>query len=119
MSGTRAEIERARADAEAARFRLQETAALLKDRINPAIRAREAWGDVRNRGETIADDALEFTYERPAVVAGAAAGIVALLLRRPIARLACRLVRRRRPKWDTPDAGADVARAAGSRGDRR
>ena len=54
-------------------------------------------------GGELGDDALEFAYEKPKVVATVAGAGVLLLLRRPILRLGRWLfTRRRRSKWDTP-----------------
>jgi hypothetical protein len=103
MSGTRADIARAEAEAAAARARIAATADRLRLRLDPRIRAKEAWQDLRGRGEALGDDAVEFAYERPRVVASAAGVILLLLLRRPIFRLARRLVGRRRSKWDAPE----------------
>lgn len=103
MSGTRADVLRARAEAEAARGRITETAARLRLRLDPRVRAREAWDDVRERGQELGDDAVEFAYERPIIVASAAGAGVLLLLRRPIWRLIRRLTRGRRSKWDAPE----------------
>ena len=96
----RPEIVRAEAEAAAAKARFNDTLGLLKQRVNPRIRAEEAWTDVRSTGAAVGDDALEFAYERPRIVA-AAAGLGALIvLRRPLGRLFRRLAFWRRPKWD-------------------
>lgn len=133
MTGTRADIARAEAEAAAAKLRLQATAERLKLRLNPAVRAHELWDDVRDkgvglwsstrdRGEVLADDAIELAYERPRAIAGVVGAIALLLLRRPIARLVLR-VGQRRPKWDhttaTPRHSPAAPRATGRQGDRR
>ena len=101
MTGTAAEILRARAEAAAARDRIRVTLGRLRQRIDPRVRARETWEDVRERGEEFGDDAIEYAYERPAVVVGATGLGLLLLFRRPLTRLACKLFKRRRtPKWD-------------------
>jgi hypothetical protein len=104
MSGTKADVARAQAEARAARERIDQTLTILRMRLDPRVRARETWADVRERGQELGDDAVEFAYERPTIIASAAGAGAFLLLRRPIFRLVRRLfVRKRRPKWDAPE----------------
>lgn len=111
MSGTAADIAKARAEAAAAKQRIAETVALLRNRLDPRVRAREQWDSAREKGEALGDDALEFAYERPRTVA-TIAGVGALfLLRRPIWRLLRRFSFWRRPKWDAKPISNNPARA--------
>lgn len=122
MSGTAADVIRARAEAAAARSRIEETIARLKNRLDPRVRARETWEDVRDKGEAVGEDALEFAYDRPRVVAGIAGGGVLFLLRRPIVRLLRRLIFWRRPKWDAslpPKKPARLSKQANKGGEIR
>ena len=100
MTGTAADVAKARAEAAAAKQRIGQTVALLRDRLDPRIRAREQWASAREKGEALGDDALEFAYERPSTVATIAGVGAVFLLRRPIGRLLRRLAFWRRPKWD-------------------
>ncbi|TVV71562.1 DUF3618 domain-containing protein [Sphingomonas solaris] len=113
-----------------AREQMQDTLARLRSRLDPRVRARETWDDTRDKGTALrekgaalADDAVEFAYERPRMIAGVAGVGLLLLVRKPVTLLAERLFRsRRRPKWDMPDT--DVRRinpagatAAGQKGE--
>ena len=123
MSGTRADIARAEAEAAAAKLRVGQTVDRLKRRLNPRLRAQETWEDVREKGETLSDDALEFAYERPGTIAAVAGAGTLFLLRRPIVRLLRRLAFWRRLKWDgaTPPKNTAPAaqRPSGKGGERR
>ena len=116
MSGTKADVARAEAEAAAARARIEDTLVRLRQRIDPRVRARETWHDVRERGQELGDDAVEFAYERPGIVASAAGAGALLLLRRPLYHLGRwvvgRLFRRRRPKWDATQSPKNPAGAA-------
>lgn len=109
MSGDK-DLIKARADAATARERLLGDAHALQARLSPSSIASNAWESVRDRGEAAANGAVEVARKRPAAVAGAAIGVVALLARKPIGRLIRRLrkdktpppppSRRTRPKGD-------------------
>lgn len=111
MTGTRADVARAQAEAAAARARIADTVGQLRLRLDPRVRAKEAWEDVRERGQELGDDAVEFAYERPRIVASAVAVGALLLLRRPIFRFARWLIGRRRSKWDAPEQSKNPAGA--------
>ena len=80
-------VEAAKAEAALAREQMLATAHELQARLRPASLGRDAVEAVRRKGETIADDAVDFVRERPVMVSAAAAGAgaligVGLLLRR-------------------------------------
>ncbi len=112
MSGSPTDIAQAEAAASAARERFDVTLARLRLRLDPRVRARETWDDLRSRGEGVGDDALEFAYERPQVVAAIAGTGMLLILRRPLRKLAKRVFGGGRSKWDTPDLSRNTAAAA-------
>lgn len=100
MSGSRADIARAEANARAARTRVLSTVERLKDRLNPAVRAKELVGGAREKGEVFADDAVEFAYERSNLIMGIAGAVVLLLVRKSLLGT-LKGAFRRRPKWDS------------------
>ncbi len=107
MSGSRADIARAEANAVAARARFSSTFAQLKDRLDPAVRAREFIGGAREKGEVLADDAVEFAYERSGLIMGLVGVVTLVLVRRPLVKTIRGIFHRepswgRRPKWDVP-----------------
>lgn len=85
----------ARAKVAAARGRLIGTAHQIQRRLRPDELARDALEGVRTKSAELAADALDVARARPGVSAGAAAGVAALVLRKPLVRLARRLLRRR------------------------
>ena len=99
MSGA---VRTARAEADAARARLQASAAEAKYRLSPSTIANHVIGDVKERTGVALDVARDRTgvaagqsaaiaRERPAL-AGTAAGVVTvLLIRKPLVRLLRRL----------------------------
>ncbi|WP_156678961.1 DUF3618 domain-containing protein [Sphingomonas profundi] len=122
MSGKPADIARAKAEAAAARIRIDETVARLKVRLSPRVRVRETWEDVREKGEEMGDTAVGFAIERPGTVAAVAGAGTLLLLRRPLWRLLRRLAFWRRPKWDAEPSNTPAAttrRRRGKGGERR
>ncbi|WP_404709922.1 hypothetical protein [Sphingomonas sp. MMS24-J13] len=90
------DLAQARADAASARERLLGAAQAVQARLKPASLASDAWETVRDKGEVVAEGAARAVAKRPAVASAAVLGIVALLARKPIARLFGRL--RKDPK---------------------
>lgn len=84
-------VGKAQAEVAAARARLLDTAHQLQRRLRPDELAREALEGVKIRSAEFAGEAVAAARARPVVSAGAAAGLLALLLRRPIGRLTRRL----------------------------
>lgn len=87
------ELEQARHEAAAARERLLGDVHELQARLRPRSIAGDVIDTVKERSEAAVDKATLFAAERPMAASAAALGAVALLLRRPIARLF-----RRKPK---------------------
>jgi ElaB/YqjD/DUF883 family membrane-anchored ribosome-binding protein len=84
-------IEQARRHAEWARGRLDSTLGALQQRLHPKTLATEAWDGVRERGNDLADGALQAVRERPAAVSAAVGAFALFLARRPIGRALGRL----------------------------
>ena len=93
----------ARAEAELARTRFTDTLGELQHRLAPSTLARNAWDGVRDKGEAVAEQTVEFALEKPAVAGAAAAAVAAFVIRRPIGRLVRRIFRRK-PKVRTVPA---------------
>lgn len=96
---TDADLKLASAKAEAAEARadLNRTLATLQRRLDPRSIARTTIDTVRDRGEEMADDAVEFARRRPVATGAAAAAAVALVANRPIRKGLAALFRRRKP----------------------
>lgn len=91
------EIDRARSQAAAARERLIGIARELQERVRPSTLAEDAVSELKRKGGEVIDGVGRAASRRPVAVSAAAAGITALLLGRPIVRLARR--------WTHKDAG--------------
>ncbi len=76
-------IAAARADVLIKRARLQASVAQAKHRLAPSTIAASLTDDLRDR----AGDGIAAVRERPAMAAGIAAGLLALVFRKPVARL--------------------------------
>jgi len=87
----------ARADVLVKRARLQASIAEAKHRLSPATIAGGIADDLRDKAE----DGVTAVRERPAVAAGIATGLIAILARKRIARLF-----RRQPAPPRPDPAA-------------
>lgn len=85
------ELERAQREVRLSRQRLAATMREIQDRLNPRVLLREAWGEVRERGDLLAGEALDAARKRPAAVAGMVAAVAAVALRHPLGRTAAKL----------------------------
>lgn len=101
MTRVSRDLERAKADALAARQHLAATMSEIQERLNPRVLLREAWAELRERGDQAAGDALEAMKNRPAATAGAAAAVGLLLLRHPLGRAAAKFFAH--DETETPD----------------
>lgn len=77
----------ARAEADRARERFIGSLHALQTRLKPAALATDAWITARDAGETAASRAADAVSRRPVVAGAAAAGLAALVIRKPLARL--------------------------------
>ncbi len=85
------ELECAEREVRVTRQRLAATMHEIQDRLNPRVLMREAWSELRERGDVLAGEAIDVARKRPAAVVGVAAAVTALLLRHPLGRTAARL----------------------------
>ncbi len=85
-------IEVAKRRAERAKGRVESSLVALQSRLHPKVLANDAWDGVREKGNDLADGALEAVKKRPATVS-AALGVFALFLaRQPLKRAVSRLL---------------------------
>lgn len=87
------DLKRAKIEAEVAKKRFSATATTLQERLKPANLASDAWNGAREKGEDLADNALQTVKERPVAASGIAAAIVVFLAREPLWKVVSRLFR--------------------------
>lgn len=102
-----AEIEQAQRAARLTRARFEATLAETQDRLRPASLAGEAWDGVKEKGVTLAGDAVDQVKQRPAMVSLALGAIALFLARRPLKRAAGKLI-----SGGDDEAGSEAAPAA-------
>jgi ElaB/YqjD/DUF883 family membrane-anchored ribosome-binding protein len=95
------DLDAAKADASIARARLKDTVEEIQARITPSNLLEEAISGVRTRSTEMMESASRTARERPRTVVAAATGLALLLARKPLGRLATKLLRRGE---ETPDA---------------
>jgi hypothetical protein len=81
------ELERAQERARQAREQFLGVAHTIQARLMPSSSVDEAWDVVREKSEVIAGGAVRAVAKRPVAASAAALGLVAVLARKPIARL--------------------------------
>jgi hypothetical protein len=84
-------IRNAKREAEAARRRLMQTASELQQRLKPASLASNAWEGVKDKGGTLADDAVQAVRARPLAASAVLAALTLFLARAPIRSAVSRL----------------------------
>ena len=97
MTDTQTDVAKATAEAQAARDKLQRDVHALQERLDPKTITRQAKGRLTDTGASVAETARR----NPKPVAGAAALVALVLVRKPLARLF-----RRRPKKAYSDGSA-------------
>ena len=112
MSDSR-DLEAARIEVERRRSRVMAAAHELQDRLSPKVLARDAWAGAKEKGATIAEDAVDAVKSRPLAVGGVVAAITMFLAREPLMDLAGQLVdgvkgkrKTRKPKRKANDTEA-------------
>lgn len=84
MSGTERDIRRAREATLIARAQLADTMSEIQLRLNPRTLINDAWLGVRDRGEEMAEEAVNLARARPFTAAALVAAVIAFLAREPI-----------------------------------
>jgi hypothetical protein len=86
------DIEAARIEVERRRSRVMSAAHQLQDRLSPKVLARDAWQGAKEKGATLAEDAVDAVKSRPLAAGGVVAAITMFLAREPLMDLASQLV---------------------------
>ena len=108
------ELIRAKQEAERARRRLQGAVAELQQKLKPANIASNAIQGVKDKGEAIAEDAVEAVRTRPMAVSAALGAFTLFLARRPLRSAVGWIFSRRAPddqvttKLDTASDNYDI-----------
>ena len=82
------EIVAARFEAERARSHLMGTAHRLQARISPGALAQNAWEGAKDKGASLAENAVDAVRSRPLAATGVVAAIALFLAREPLMDLA-------------------------------
>ena len=82
------EITSARFEAQRARSRLMATAHRLQARISPGTLAQNAWEGAKDKGASLAENAVDAVRSRPLAATGVVAAIALFLAREPLMDLA-------------------------------
>ena len=84
-------IEQAKREAVRARAQLDSRIGTLQLRMRPANLATEAWDGVKEKGESLAEGALDAVKRRPAAVSLAVGAFALFLARDPLRRAVARM----------------------------
>lgn len=82
------EIAAARFEADRARSQLMTTAHRLQARISPGTLAQNAWEGAKDKGASLAENAVDAVRSRPLAATGVVAAIALFLAREPLMDLA-------------------------------
>ena len=92
MSLSTDRIERARLESERARKRLASTMGALQQRLRPATLMTNAWEGVREKGEALAEEAVQAVKDRPIAFSGVGAALLLFFTREPLRRFVTSLL---------------------------
>lgn len=109
MSGRDRDIAQAKERALIARARLAATMSDIQDRLHPRALLNEAWQEVRERSQDLADGAVDAVRARPLTTSAIVAAAIALLVRKPIGQALKTLFARRD---ETPSVEAELTSQA-------
>ena len=84
-------LEQAKREAVRARARLDSSLNTLQLRLRPGNLASEAWEGVKDKGETLAEGAMDAVRKRPATVSLAVGALALFLAREPLKRAVTRM----------------------------
>ena len=82
------DVVAARFEAERARSRLMGTTHRLQARISPGTLAQNAWEGAKDKGASLAENAVDAVRSRPLAATGVVAAIALFLAREPLMDLA-------------------------------
>lgn len=111
MKGDTPEVAAARFEAERARSQLMGTAHRLQARISPGTLAQNAWEGAKDKGASIAENAVDAVRSRPLAATGIVTAITLFLAREPLMDLAGKVTDgvRKRPKKSRTKSTEKVA----------
>jgi len=92
------EIAAARFEADRARSQLMTTAHRLQNRISPGTLAQNAWEGAKDKGASLAENAVDAVRSRPVAATSVMAAIALFLAREPLMDLAGRATDKVRSK---------------------
>jgi len=98
MRGETPEVAAARFEADRARSQLMTTAHRLQARVSPGTLASNAWEDAKDKGASLAENAVDAVRSRPIAATGVVAAITLFLAREPLMDLAGKAKAKVRPK---------------------
>lgn len=104
------EVTAARIEAERAKARMIDRAHDLQARLNPKTLAQNAWDDARDKGTALADSAVGAVRERPLAATGIAAAVAVFLARKPLKRLAGKMMNSKSPDGMVTVRESELAR---------
>ena len=88
MSRDAPEIAAARFEADRARSQLMSTAHRLQNRISPGTLAQNAWEGAKDKGASLAENAVDAVRSRPIAATSVVAAVALFLAREPLMDLA-------------------------------
>jgi hypothetical protein len=111
VKGDTPEVAAARFEAERARSQLMGTAHRLQARISPGTLAQNAWEGAKDKGASIAENAVDAVRSRPLAATGIVTAITLFLAREPLMDLAGKVTDgvRKRPKKSRTKSTEKVA----------
>lgn len=111
MKGDTPEVAAARFEAERARSQLMGTAHRLQARISPGTLAQNAWEGAKDKGASIAENAVDAVRSRPLAATEIVTAITLFLAREPLMDLAGKVTDgvRKRPKKSRTKSTEKVA----------
>ena len=88
MKGDTPQVAAARFEADRARSQLMTTAHRLQERISPGTLAQNAWEGAKDKGASLAENAVDAVRSRPLAATGVVAAIALFFAREPLMDLA-------------------------------
>ena len=98
MKGETPEVAAARFEADRARSQLMTTAHRLQTRVSPGTLAQNAWEDAKDKGASLAENAVDAVRSRPLAATGVVAAVTLFLAREPLMDLAGKATEKVRKK---------------------
>lgn len=109
-------VAAARIEVERRRARVMDTAQQLQHRLSPNVLARDAWDGAKEKGASLAEDAVDVVRANPVTAGGIVAAVAMFLAREPLMDLAGQIVDsikgkrkpRRKPRTKTKESDTET-----------